>query len=154
MLYQIEANQNVIKYSSSSHSTILPSSQDWLCCLTCEIKAIQIESKQNLFPPPDVGSELEDAVPHPGQRGAGARPVERARRACVNAARLPVAAGRSTRAKHSPGTTRVVVCHEAESIHYRGQLLKLLHAKHTRLPLTDRDGGKKCRRTLPNVWFL
>lgn len=37
----------------------------------------------------------------------------------------------------SPGTAGVVVRHEAESIHDRSQLLKLLPAKHTWLPVTD-----------------
>lgn len=37
----------------------------------------------------------------------------------------------------SPGATGVVVCHEAESIHYWGQLLKLFSTKHTWLPRTD-----------------
>lgn len=44
---------------------------------------------------------------------------------------------------HSPGTAGVVVCHEAESIDYWGQLLKLLPAKHTRLPHTDYGGKEK-----------
>lgn len=39
----------------------------------------------------------------------------------------------------SPGTTGVVVRHEAESIDYRGQLLKLLPAEHAWLARTDPD---------------
>ncbi len=46
----------------------------------------------------------------------------------------------------SPGTAGVVVRHQTESIDYRGQLLKLLPAKHTRLPRTVSDGKEKKKR--------
>lgn len=38
---------------------------------------------------------------------------------------------------NSPGSTRVVVGHEAESINNGGQLIKLLPAKHPWAPRTD-----------------
>lgn len=76
MSYIISIDLSIYYMFSSSHSIILPSSQDWLCSLACKIKAIQIESKQDLLPPLSVGSQLENTVSHPGQGRARARSIK------------------------------------------------------------------------------
>lgn len=54
----------------------LPPTQDGLCPLGGKIKAVQVESQQDLLPPLSSRCQLEDAVSHPGEGGAGARPVK------------------------------------------------------------------------------
>lgn len=48
-----------------------PPSQDGLRSLVGEIQAVQVKAEQDLLPPLSSWSQLEDAVPHPGQRGTG-----------------------------------------------------------------------------------
>lgn len=84
-----------MKYSISGHSSVSPSSQDWLCSLACEIEAIQIETKQDLLPPLSAGCKLENAVSHPGQGGARTRAVKNKTPSFINAANLLAAVSHS-----------------------------------------------------------
>lgn len=133
----------------------LPCPQDWFCSLACKIKAIQIESKQNLLPPLSIWRKLEDTVSDPGQWRAGAWPTKAAPRDSENHINdfltAPVA---SCVPIHSPGTTGVVVRHEAESIDDWGQLLKLLPAKHARLPCADNSRKSKSQPSTVIVFSI
>lgn len=63
-------------FTTPSSASVSPPTQDGLCPLGCKVKAVQIESQQDLLPPLSRWCKLENAVSDPGQGGAGARPVE------------------------------------------------------------------------------
>lgn len=117
-------------------ASVSPPAQNGLGPLGCKIKAVQIESQQDLLPPLSSRCKLENAVSHPGQGRAGARPVE-AKQNWSSAAITPAGWILPALSWDSLCSTGIIVGHQAEPVNDRGQLLKLLPAKHSRLSWTE-----------------